>query len=626
MSNTQHADTQRILSLPVTERMSAETLVEFTRSLASPEAFANGFRFNAEQGEAIRAFLETGGGFFPISVGGGKSLTCFTIAQKAYPAARKILLLIPPHLVHQTLTDALKFARMSIGFSVPVYSLHGKTAEARRLIAAQGRPGLYIYPYSLLSTPDATDLLNLLGADLVLCDEAHLLANNSAARTRRFFSFISKKQPRGVCLSGTITSKKIMDYQQLANWSLGYNSPLPLSSNLAKNWGEAVDANSEMHPSQAHASLVSVAEAFGGDSDSQAGLRRGFRNRLVSAPGVVASGESSLGVSLTLDNMPVDRPETHPDFAKLQELIDGVQKTWLSPNGDEIDHAIHTWKWLYELSAGFYNQLLWPEPAAYSARKGFSLAEATDRLAAAKEHHELLQEYHRQLRKYLQNSRNPEADTPFKVGSYFHLKKGKGNLPGHLYEAWHASKEAEFEDMPERESNPVRVCDYKITKAAEWLLSLPKGEGALIWAHNIELLTWAHELLATIGIDAVLLPDARQVQEPGRVLLLGIARHSTGLNLQHYRHNFVIQWPRQAKTAEQMLGRTHRQGQQADELVVATCNTLDIDHMNFAACMNDALYIHQTLGAQQKLVYCNYATEPVIFPPEVLRERGLLGL
>ena len=88
----------------------------------------------------------------------------------------------------------------------------------------------------------------------------------------------------------------------------------------------------------------------------------------------------------------------------------------------------------------------------------------------------------------------------------------------------------------------------------------------------------------------------------------------------------MIQWPRPAKTAEQLIGRLHRQGQKADEIEVRTCLTLDFDHMLFGACLNDALYIHQTTGTEQKMVYGSYIPMPKIFPPAVLIEAGAKGV
>ena len=67
---------------------------------------------------------------------------------------------------------------------------------------------------------------------------------------------------------------------------------------------------------------------------------------------------------------------------------------------------------------------------------------------------------------------------------------------------------------------------------------------------------------------------------------------------------------------------SHRNGQETDALIMGTCNTTSFDHMNMAACLNDALYLHQTLGSRQKLIYANYDPVPKVFPSDFLRERG----
>ncbi len=73
--------------------------------------------------------------------------------------------------------------------------------------------------------------------------------------------------------------------------------------------------------------------------------------------------------------------------------------------------------------------------------------------------------------------------------------------------------------------------------------------------------------------------------------------------------------------AEQVLGRTHRPGQQADELVVNTCHTIAFDHMNFGACLSDSMYQH-LVDHRRKLIYASYTELPKIFPSGFLSERG----
>jgi hypothetical protein len=83
-----------------------------------------------------------------------------------------------------------------------------------------------------------------------------------------------------------------------------------------------------------------------------------------------------------------------------------------------------------------------------------------------------------------------------------------------------------------------------------------------------------------------------------------------------------LQWPRSAKQAEQVLGRQHRNGQKKKAIMAQTIVCDPWDDLNFAATLNDALYIHQSMGAGQKLIYANYDPLPKVFPSHVLDERG----
>jgi hypothetical protein len=54
-----------------------------------------------------------------------------------------------------------------------------------------------------------------------------------------------------------------------------------------------------------------------------------------------------------------------------------------------------------------------------------------------------------------------------------------------------------------------------------------------------------------------------------------------------------------------------------------TNNTTDSDALNFAACLNDSCYIHDTTGVRQKLMYAAYETPPIVISPAILKRAGL---
>ena len=69
------------------------------------------------------------------------------------------------------------------------------------------------------------------------------------------------------------------------------------------------------------------------------------------------------------------------------------------------------------------------------------------------------------------------------------------------------------------------------------------------------------------------------------------------------------------------MGRVHRPGQASDETRIFGSFLSDFDRVNFAACLNDAAYIHQTTQ-KQKLLYADYPERPKVVPHSVLIEWG----
>lgn len=633
-------EVRRIIGLPISTEMTDHEHEVFCKEHILARAYDEGFRLFRTQSQALRDYQMFGGGFFPIAVGWGKTLISLMVANHAYVQGKKrILLLVPPNVLDQLVGKQIPEARTLVPLGFPLFVLGGKSMARRRQIARAARSGLYVLPYSLLSSKDTVELIQGIQPDVIIGDEIHNVGRKSAARTQRLFDYVDTKDPDLVGLSGTITGKTVKDYWHIIKAALGDNCPLPLSTSLANEWASVLDSDAGDIESRGELSetkagplmpLVDWARRHFPDEKipaSRPGFRAAYRKRLNTAPGVVSSGEAEIKTSLTLENHKIDEPDTQ-GHRKLEHLIEKVEEQWLTPNDDEIEHAIHTWKWMYELSAGFYNELVWPEADAYAERKSISVANAEDILERARDHHGAGQEYARLLRQFLDKGAPSNMDTPMLVGAEF-ARHGDDWSHHEAYQAWRVWKGMDFEGRPDRDSHAIRVSDYKIVAALEWAASLPKGRGGIIWYYHQEVGRWLRDYLKEAGLDPLYCPAGdsgnKSIIEPEngkRITVASMTAHGTGKNLQHYQEQYFVQWPRSPKQAEQTLGRTHRNGQTADELVAHTNNTLEFDNMNFAACLNDALYIHQTTGNRQKLIYCNYNPLPKVFPFMVLQERG----
>lgn len=630
------SEARRICNLPIDLGMTEAALERFNYDLLLATAYdKENFRLWPCQADAIHAYMKHGGGFFPIGVGWGKTLTSLAIAAHAYSQGIfKILLLVPPGVYAQLVDHDIAWARNKITLALPFIKL-GKKSKANRLKAVYSdKPGCYIMPYSLLSTVDSVELLDAISPELIICDEAHNVKNRRASRTRRFLNHVNENNPQLVCLSGTITSKGVADYQHLIRLALGDNCPLPRSPVMASEWGTVIDSGVYCSESNLCRPLVPLLhwarehhpkENF---PEVTTGFRKAYKHRLVSAPGVVATSDAEIGVSLVMSNHVLESEKTE-GWIELQKLISQVETLYLTPNGDEIDHAIHAFKWMYELSSGFYNELVWQTPMELGKQRSIPPEEAERLLNKSKKHHEANQVYVKELRDFLENRSRPGYDTPMLVGLNISQHGAKYVGTG-LSDLWKDMKALEFHRMPKRISHQIRVCPFKKDAAVLWASCLGKDTGGLIWVWHQEMGRWIMEGLREAGLDplyagaASTLFDPNNIEKSSRhIVVTSIEAHKEGKNLQPFQNQLYVQWPRSSKAAEQSLGRTHRNGQTADELIVDMLNSSPFDHQLFAACLNDALYIQQTTSMRQKLIIAGYDPMPRIYSPEFLRERGM---
>jgi len=440
-----------------------------------------------------------------------------------------------------------------------------------------------------------------------------------------------------------MTQKSLMDYFELARAALGKSNFLPNSLSLTEELSKLIDVTAtsvtdfknerDTNTGPLKYWLKWANEKFPAEEfeSSVVGMRKAFQRRLTTCPGVVCSSGHDLPYSLYIFNEPVDRPEQYEGWDKVQALVKKLDDEWLTPNGDEIEEAMHLFRWKYWIQgAGFYTERYWPETGWMMEHgKYSSLNEAVDILERSKIFHVRHMEYARELRSWITERARTGLDTPMLIGKDMSLY-GEKNVGATLFHAWRYWKEAEFEGRIERNSRAIRVCDFKIQQAIRWAKAIPKGEGGLIWYDNDEMGEWLNERMIAEGREPLFAKAGKSYNEllanrdlcKGKIIILTSNAHFQGKNLQFDRNQFYLQWPRSAARAEQAIGRQHRVGLEYDEVFVTTCSTTEFDKIQFGATLNDAAYVHQTQGNQQKLIYATYKPKPEIVPFEVLREWG----
>lgn len=193
-------------------------------------------------------------------------------------------------------------------------------------------------------------------------------------------------------------------------------------------------------------------------------------------------------------------------------------------------------------------------------------------------------------------------------------------------------KDAHFEGIVERESEVVRVCDFRVRKIVEWaqrLHATRPGKAAIIWFKNKGVAAWLKEYFEAAGLPTLFCPAGKAGKarledrtQGDKFAIASISAYNKGLNLQyHHDTQFFAQWPREALFAQQAMGRVHRNEQPSDECRIFNSIESDFDRVLYASCLNDSAYIHQTMQ-KQKMIYADYDEQPAIVPYSVSMEWG----
>jgi hypothetical protein len=95
-----------------------------------------------------------------------------------------------------------------------------------------------------------------------------------------------------------------------------------------------------------------------------------------------------------------------------------------------------------------------------------------------------------------------------------------------------------------------------------------------------------------------------------------IAAHATGKNLQQWNRNLVVIPPTSGQVWEQLLGRTHRMGQEQDVVVAETYLHHESYRASMAQAFADARFLEETLGNRQRLLYCDKSIPSYIYDQE----------
>jgi len=527
------------------------------------------------QAWALAEIAEIGGLVGPIGVGHGKT-GLGILAPMVLRSCRVAVLLIPPNLVKQLEREHDLWSQH---FHVP--SL--RFGHAGGTIIA-GRPVIHVLPYSRLSRPESTTALEALRPDLVIADEAHKLRDRKSATTGRVVRYmVSHPETRFVAWSGTVAKGSVVDFTHLAAFALREGSPTPLDPSTAAAWATALD------PLPVRAKPGHLLRLGVGRDET---LADAFGRRLADTAGWVSTKGSSIPNALTLrERVPPRMPD---GLAKMLSLL---RSTWTRPDGEEFVDVLQVAKSARELACGFFYRWKFPrgepEPLIrrwYAARKA----------------------WHRELRQKLERpEEHLDSEKLCSNAAERHLDGYTGPLPTWATATFRAWRDVRDEvapvtdtvwlDKPPPGFDAVPGADYLVDDAAEWAT---KNRGVVWYEHDAfgERVAQRAGLVKHAGGPGA---EPRILAETGRhSIVASIKAHGTGRDgLQRRFSTQLVTNPLSSGDGwEQLLGRLHRIGQDADEVETWVYRHTAELRDGIDKAIEQARFLRSTLRGEQKLL------------------------
>lgn len=376
--------------------------------------------------------------------------------------------------------------------------------------------------------------------DVIVCDEAHGLRNFRAARGRRFWDYLrSNPATRVILLSGTLTKNSLMEYYHLSMVALGEYSPLPRTYPEANTWDLALSPKRD----NAYFERVDPGALLAWHPDA----REGFRRRLAETPGFVVSQKSECAASITIRMHRVKMPQ-------IQAAVTRCKAAWEDPDDRELWTGLEVFQCAAQLSQGFYYRLVEQPPAEWlEARRAY--------VSAVRDYMRYHRDVHSEL-EYRLRIKSPEKTQWLLVQKMYQIR-----------------------------TETVWYSDELI----EW---------ALRTADNPSIVWTAHRAFGQRMAEHVPFYDAGNssiLDEPGdRTIAASLRGHGTGKNLQMYSRLVVPfmyggDW-------EQLIGRCHRHGQLADNVVVDLALHTEISERAWSNALANAHYQAETMSQRRLLI------------------------
>lgn len=601
-------------------------------------------RLRPVQAIGLYELAEYGGLFGAIRVGGGKTLLSFlapTVLQRSKNVGFRPMLIVPAGLLEKTRRDWRELAQ------------HWDITEFLNIVS-----------YEKLGRVKAAEFLQKYSPDLIILDECHRVRNSKAAVTRRVKRYFQEtgrldlSHARVYCaaFSGTVTKRSIQDYQHILTWCFPpAHRPLPLHFEELLDWSDALDNNGkQIDPGELRVLCNPEENVIWEDNPTRA-ARLAYRRRLIETPGIVATEESPVDASL---NMYAMRPPASPLRDAAFHTLHLMKET---PDGFALADLLQEWRHAREIALGFFyvridgmclkvleaaRGMLRAEPRSTTTdlikqtfangvqRAGRDLLTTCDVLGALEKRRERAKrtaifthvvtdattlpaetrDVFREFADLMQHVFSPPHWwlEPRRVWAAFVRDKIKHSrtLDSEFQVRQWAADQPECKELIEwlevqkqfePETHPCWFDETVLQAVDEWAR---KNHG-IVW---VEHRCVGEKLEKDFGW-----PYYSNQGRDGRnrfiddhpenqTLIASIASNKEGRNLQKWHKNLIVGLPTTGAICEQLIGRTHRDKQMADEVEVEILFTCAEHIIAFQKVMQDARYIQDTTGSPQKLL------------------------
>ena len=496
-----------------------------------------------------------------VSVGAGKTAIGI-LAPLAIPRCRTVVLLAKSI---QRLHYQKQYLRLREHFRIS--SIVFDQANMRGSYWVEGTPVLHFIPYSQLSNPKSTLMLEMLNPDMVIADESHLLSNKAATRTMRWLRLMSKREDIVFCnWSGSMIKKSMKDGSHLAAHALGIGSPYPIMPNDVEAWASVLDPT--YIPDTESNIAKGLYRAFAGTEVGASGMkalpgmanvnrvREGHRDRIIRTPGVISTRSSSVTASISLRER------------KIAKMPQGVYDTLalarggMRADGEELAEKMDIVECARAAAAGYYHVWVYPEATDEDMAEGGLI----DRWFEARK------PWNKELRNKLLNG-EPHLDSMLLC--YEAAKRAwqsppyDGNLPVWPAESWPAWAEIEHCVKYKAKTKWIEPDgDFLAKDAAEWAKKPDKhGKFGIVWVQSPDLGRLIAKLAGIQYHGGGASSEEKILAENGsRSIVASLKVHGEsldGLQYKFYRQ-LLTEVPPSSDKWEQFLGRLAREGQSAD--------------------------------------------------------------